>query len=45
MENYERAARFRVGHALHDLELVHESPTQAFQKDLLESIGLFPDFD
>ena len=45
MENYERAARFRVGNALHDLELVHESPTQAFQKDLLKSIGLFPDFD
>ena len=42
MENYERAAQFRVGHALHDLELVHESPTQAFQKNLLKSIGLLP---
>ena len=45
MEHYERAGRFRVKHALHDLELVHEGPTQAFQKNLLRSIGLFPDFD
>jgi len=45
MENYERAAKFRVGQALHDLELVHKSPTQAFQIDLLKSIGLFPEFD
>ena len=45
MEHYERAARFRVKQALDDLELVHEGPAQAFQKSLLQSIGLFPGFD
>ena len=40
MENYERAARFRVSQALDDLDLVHEGPVQAFQKAVLESVGL-----
>ena len=42
MEHYERAAQFRVRHALLDLNLVHEGPAQAFQYDLLNSIGLLP---
>lgn len=40
MEHYERSARFRVSQALDDLNLVHESPVQAFQRDVLESVGL-----
>lgn len=42
MEHYERSAQFRVRHALLDLNLVHEGAAQAFQYDLLHSIGLFP---
>lgn len=42
MEHYERAAQFRVRYALLDLNLVHEGAAQAFQHDLLNSIGLFP---
>lgn len=45
MENYERAARFRVSQALDDLDLVHEGPVQAFQKDLLASMGMLSDVD
>ena len=41
MEHYERAAQFRVRHALVDLNLVHEGAAQAFQHELLKSIGLF----
>lgn len=40
MENYERAAQFHVSEALNDLHIVHEGPVQAFQKEVLESIGL-----
>lgn len=42
MEHFERAAQFRVRHALLDLNLVHEGPAQAFQHALLNSIGLLP---
>ena len=45
MEHYERSAQFRVSQALNDLDLVHESPVQAFQKDLLESVGILSDVD
>ena len=41
MEHYERAARFRVRQAMVDLNLVHEGAAQAFQHELLKSIGLF----
>lgn len=40
MEHYERVAKFRVMHALTDLNLVHEGPAQKFQHDLLNSVGL-----
>lgn len=42
MENYERVGKFRVEHALVDLNLVHEGAAQSFQNDLLKSIGLLP---
>ena len=43
MEHYERAAQFKVSHALLDLNLVHEGAAQAFQHSLLKSTGLFSD--
>jgi len=42
MEHYQRAGEFEVRDALLDLNLVHEGPAQAFQHELLESIGVLP---
>ena len=41
MEQYERASQFKVKHALEDFNLVHEGTAQAFQHNLLQSLGLF----
>lgn len=43
LEHYENAAQFRVQHAIVDLQLVHEGPTQAFQVELLNAMGLMPE--
>lgn len=43
MEHYQRASEFRVRDALLELNLVHEGAAQAFQYELLASIGLLPE--
>ncbi len=42
MTQYERAATFRLGAAMDDLELVHPGPTQAFLNDVLAAAGVWP---
>ncbi len=42
MTGYERAAAFRLGQAMDDLELVHPGPTQAFLNDVLAAAGVWP---
>lgn len=43
MEHYQRSSEFRVRDALLELNLVHEGAAQAFQYELLASIGLLPE--
>ena len=40
MVHYDRVARFRVGQALDDLELVHAGPLRVFQNDVLLAAGV-----
>ena len=40
MAHFDRVARFRVGTALDDLELVHPGPLRAFQMDVLTAAGV-----
>jgi 5'-deoxynucleotidase YfbR-like HD superfamily hydrolase len=42
MTGYERAATFRLGVAMDDLELVHPGPTQAFLNEVLLAAGVWP---
>ena len=41
MEQYERTSQFQIKQALEDFNLVHEGTAQAFQHELLQSLGLF----
>ena len=40
MRHYDDVARFTVGQALDDMELVHAGPTQAFHQAVLQDAGL-----
>ena len=40
MRHYDHVARFRVGQALDDMDLVHAGPTQAFHQAVLQDAGL-----
>ena len=40
LRHYEQVARFTVGQALDDMELVHAGPTQAFHQAVLRDAGL-----